>query len=145
MTEQHEPQLLRALQALHLVAANDVGGSVAWDFLVEEWATLTYEHGWRCAHFVVYAVIECKGMVAHICMPLAKHSSEDTAAQRHTVRVPPGSAHWRQCVAAQRDAHAGEPASALKTRANARSEDVLWARRRRPGSATGLCSYHVRA
>jgi hypothetical protein len=44
-----------SLQALHLVAANDVGGSVAWDFLVEEWATLTYEHGWRCTHFVVHA------------------------------------------------------------------------------------------
>lgn len=63
VTEQHGPQLLRALQALHLVAANDVGGSAAWDFLVEEWATLTYEHGWRCAHIVAYVVIHCKSVV----------------------------------------------------------------------------------
>jgi hypothetical protein len=59
VTEHHEAQLLHALQALHLVAANDVGGSVAWAFLVEEWATLTYEHGWRCAHLVVLADSLC--------------------------------------------------------------------------------------
>lgn len=36
-------------QALHLVAANDIGGPVAWNFIVSEWASLTYEHGYRCA------------------------------------------------------------------------------------------------
>jgi hypothetical protein len=38
----------------------------------------------------------------------------------------------------QCDAHTGEPAPALHIRAAAGSEDVLWARRRRPGSATGV-------
>jgi len=35
-----------ALQVLHLVAANPLGGEVAWKFITDNWPTLIYEQGW---------------------------------------------------------------------------------------------------
>ena len=37
-----------ALQILKLVAANDIGGAVAWNFTLSNWPTLIYEQGWPC-------------------------------------------------------------------------------------------------
>lgn len=36
-------------QVLHLVAANPLGGEVAWKFITDNWPTLIYEQGWPCA------------------------------------------------------------------------------------------------
>ena len=45
----HSTQSSHVPQVLHLIAANEKGGWVAWDFLVDNWSTLTHEYGFRCA------------------------------------------------------------------------------------------------